>query len=49
VTQLDQVTQGNSSLVQQSAAAARGLNEQAARLVAAVSSFKTERDAVSAA
>jgi len=49
VTQLDQVTQGNSSLVQQSATAARGLNEQAARLVAAVSEFKTERDTLASA
>ncbi|CAG1017456.1 Methyl-accepting chemotaxis protein II [Burkholderiaceae bacterium] len=40
VTQLDQTTQQNSSLVEQSTAAARGLSEQAARLVQAVSTFK---------
>lgn len=43
VAQLDQVTQRNGSLVEQSATAARGLNDQAARLVGAVSMFKLER------
>ena len=42
VTQLDQVTQQNGALVEQSAVAARGLNEQAQRLVGAVSMFKLE-------
>jgi methyl-accepting chemotaxis protein len=40
MAQLDQVTQQNSALVEQSAAASRGLNEQATRLVGAVSMFK---------
>jgi len=38
--QLDQATQQNGALVEQSAAAARGLAEQATRLVGAVSMFK---------
>ncbi|MDB5848903.1 MAG: methyl-accepting chemotaxis protein [Rhodoferax sp.] len=40
VTQLDQVTQQNAALVEESAAAADSLNQQAARLVEAVSIFK---------
>ena len=40
VSQLDQVTQQNAALVEQSAAAADSLNQQAARLVEAVSVFK---------
>jgi methyl-accepting chemotaxis protein len=40
VSELDHVTQRNSSLVEQSAAAARGLNEQAARLKEAVGMFR---------
>ncbi|HEV7914410.1 MAG TPA: methyl-accepting chemotaxis protein, partial [Albitalea sp.] len=40
VTQLDRVTQQNSALVEQSAAASRGLSDQASRLVGAVSMFK---------
>jgi methyl-accepting chemotaxis protein len=43
VAQLDQVTQRNGSLVEHSATAARELNEQAARLVGAVSMFRLER------
>jgi methyl-accepting chemotaxis protein len=43
VARLDQVTQHNSSLVEHSATAARGLNDQAARLVGAVSMFRLER------
>jgi methyl-accepting chemotaxis protein len=43
VTQLDQVTQQNSALVEESAAAAESLNHQAAKLVAAVSVFRLER------
>ena len=39
VSQLDQVTQQNAALVEQSAAAAESLNQQAARLVEAVSVF----------
>ena len=40
VNQLDQVTQQNAALVEQSAAAADSLHEQANRLVAAVASFR---------
>ena len=40
VAQLDQVTQRNGSLVENSATAARDLNDQAARLVGAVSMFR---------
>ncbi len=40
VTQLDQVTQQNAALVEESAAAADSLNHQVARLVQAVSVFK---------
>ncbi len=40
VSQLDQMTQQNASLVEQSAAAAQSLKEQAAELVDAVSSFR---------
>jgi methyl-accepting chemotaxis protein len=42
VTQLDQVTQQNAALVEESAAAAESLKQQAARLVDAVSVFKTD-------
>jgi methyl-accepting chemotaxis protein len=41
VTQLDQVTQQNAALVEESAAAAESLRSQAARLVEAVSAFRT--------
>jgi methyl-accepting chemotaxis protein len=40
VTELDQMTQQNAALVEQSAAAAQSLKEQAVRLAAIVSSFK---------
>ncbi len=40
VTQLDQMTQQNAALVEESAAAAASLREQAARLQAAVAAFK---------
>ena len=40
VTQLDQVTQQNAALVEESAAAAESLKQQAARLVGAVAAFK---------
>jgi methyl-accepting chemotaxis protein len=40
VTQLDQVTQQNAALVEESAAAAASLDEQAKRLVQAVSAFR---------
>jgi methyl-accepting chemotaxis protein len=42
VTQLDQMTQQNAALVEQSAAAAESLKEQAARLAQVVSVFKLE-------
>jgi methyl-accepting chemotaxis protein-1 (serine sensor receptor) len=44
VTQLDQVTQQNAALVEESAAAAGSLNDQAARLVQAVSAFRLSRE-----
>ena len=40
VTQLDQMTQQNAALVEESAAAAESLKEQATRLASAVSAFK---------
>jgi methyl-accepting chemotaxis protein len=40
IAQLDQVTQQNAALVEQAAAAAESLNQQAAGMVAAVSVFK---------
>jgi len=43
VTQLDQMTQQNAALVEQSAAAAESLKEQAARLAQAVAIFKLGR------
>ncbi len=42
VTQLDRVTQQNAALVEESAAAADSLSQQAARLVEAVSVFKLD-------
>ncbi|MBX3621886.1 MAG: HAMP domain-containing protein [Rhizobacter sp.] len=42
VTQLDQMTQQNAALVEQSAAAAHSLKEQAARLAQVVSTFKLQ-------
>jgi methyl-accepting chemotaxis protein len=42
VNQLDQVTQQNAALVEESAAAAESLKQQAGRLVASVSVFKLE-------
>jgi methyl-accepting chemotaxis protein len=41
VTQLDQMTQQNAALVEESAAAAASLKEQAERLTAAISAFRT--------
>jgi methyl-accepting chemotaxis protein len=41
VTQLDQVTQQNAALVEESAAAAESLSEQAARVAASVAVFRT--------
>ena len=42
VSQMDEVTQQNAALVEQAAAAAHSLQEQAARLVGAVQTFRTE-------
>jgi methyl-accepting chemotaxis protein len=44
VTQLDQVTQQNAALVEESAAAADSLSQQARKLVDAVGAFKLGRD-----
>jgi methyl-accepting chemotaxis protein len=46
VSQLDQMTQQNSALVEQSAAAAESLKEQAVRLSEVVATFRLERDAL---
>lgn len=43
VVQMDEVTQHNAALVEQAAAAAQSLKEQAGRLRAAVSSFRLEQ------
>ncbi|RKP53463.1 methyl-accepting chemotaxis protein [Pararobbsia silviterrae] len=45
VSEIDQMTQQNSALVEQSAAAAETLREQASKLVRAVSAFKLREDA----
>jgi methyl-accepting chemotaxis protein len=45
VTQLDQMTQQNAALVEQSAAAAESLKEQAVRLAGVVGTFRLERAA----
>ncbi len=45
VTQLDQMTQQNAALVEQSAAAAESLKEQAIRLAAAVAAFRVDEGA----
>jgi len=45
VSQLDQMTQQNSALVEESAAAAESLKEQAVRLSEVVATFRLERDA----
>jgi methyl-accepting chemotaxis protein len=45
ITSLDQMTQQNSALVEQSAAAAESLRDQAAQLAATVSTFKLDRQA----
>ena len=42
VTQLDQMTQQNAALVEQSAAAAQSLSEQAGKLAGVVSTFKLD-------
>ncbi|MEK8033209.1 hypothetical protein AACH06_20510, partial [Ideonella sp. DXS29W] len=45
VSQLDQMTQQNAALVEQSAAAAESLKGQASRLAELVSVFRLQRDA----
>ncbi len=45
VSGIDKMTQQNAALVEQSAAAAESLREQASRLVRAVSAFKLDQDA----
>ncbi|MEO8118291.1 MAG: methyl-accepting chemotaxis protein [Rhodoferax sp.] len=45
IVSLDQMTQQNSALVEQSAAAAKSLRDQAAQLAATVSTFKLDRQA----
>lgn len=45
MVQLDEATQRNASLVEESAAAARALEEQATQLSAAVSVFRIHRAA----
>jgi methyl-accepting chemotaxis protein len=47
ITQMDQVTQQNAALVEEAAAAAQSMQEQADRLVQAVSVFKLETHAPS--
>jgi len=49
VTQLDQMTQQNAALVEQSTAASESLREQALQLTRAVSQFKLHDDGVAAA
>jgi methyl-accepting chemotaxis protein len=46
VTQLDQMTQQNAALVEQSAAAAESLREQAQRLAEVVSTFRLQTEPV---
>jgi methyl-accepting chemotaxis protein len=48
VTQLDQVTQQNAALVEESAAAAESLKDQAQRLAGVVSTFRLEAQATTA-
>jgi methyl-accepting chemotaxis protein len=45
VTQLDQMTQQNAALVEESAAAAESLKEQAGKLASVVASFRLKQDA----
>ena len=49
ITQMDQATQQNAALVEESAAAAQGLRNQAESLLRAISRFQLERDAASSA
>jgi methyl-accepting chemotaxis protein len=49
ITQMDQVTQQNAALVEQAAAAAASMQEQAARLADVASSFKLGNDGMAAA
>jgi methyl-accepting chemotaxis protein len=45
ITQMDQVTQQNAALVEEAAAAAQSMQEQAGNLVDAVSVFRLDSDA----
>ncbi len=47
ITQMDQATQQNAALVEESAAAAQGLRNQAESLLRAISRFQLERGAAS--
>jgi methyl-accepting chemotaxis protein len=49
ITQMDEVTQQNAALVEQAAAAAASLQDQAAKLVQVVSTFKIDETAVAVA
>lgn len=49
ITQMDQATQQNAALVEESAAAAQGLRNQAESLLRAISRFQLERGAASSA
>jgi methyl-accepting chemotaxis protein len=49
ITQMDQATQQNAALVEESAAAAQGLRNQAESLLRAISRFQLERGATSSA
>jgi methyl-accepting chemotaxis protein len=48
VTQLDQMTQQNAALVEQSAAAAESLKDQASRLAQVIQIFRTDDTGVPA-
>jgi methyl-accepting chemotaxis protein len=48
VSQIDEVTQHNAALVEQAAAAAKSLEEQAAVLLNAVAVFRLDHDSVAA-
>ncbi|MEW6708179.1 MAG: chemotaxis protein, partial [Pseudomonadota bacterium] len=48
VTQLDQMTQQNAALVEESAAAAESLKDQAHKLAGMVAAFRLRQDALAA-
>ena len=49
ITQLDQATQQNAALVEETAAASQSLDDQARELVASVAAFQIDRRALQAA